>query len=124
MTATKITPICPKCAAIKTSGKFSCCAPGGAWFENCGASDNSNADHTWVEGVQACKHVVANFFSDRVEAQFISVNQTTTTQPLADSSLTAAYNVPAGNSKGDEQLSHIIVFTSVLFVVSFNMQTW
>merc|ERR1711934_354825 len=65
--ATRIAPLCPKCAAIKKSGKLSCCAPGGAWFKNCGTIRNSNTDHTWVEGMQACKDVVG-LFSVKAEA--------------------------------------------------------
>ena len=46
---------CPKCSSHKQSGKLSCCAGGGAWFKKCGDFGNSNFDHTWVEGIQACK---------------------------------------------------------------------
>ena len=48
-------PICFKCGTIKKSGKLSCCAPGGAWFKNCGNAGDSKFEHTWIEGVQACK---------------------------------------------------------------------
>ena len=46
---------CPKCGSITQSGKRSCCARGGSWFKNCGDAGDSNAGHTWVEGIQACK---------------------------------------------------------------------
>ena len=46
---------CPKCGAFTKSGRVSCCAPGGAWFKNCGGARNGNADHKWIEGVTACK---------------------------------------------------------------------
>ena len=46
---------CPKCAINKKSGRVSCCARGGAWFKNCGDAGDANFDHTWVEGIQACK---------------------------------------------------------------------
>ena len=45
---------CPKCGKVKKSGKRSCCARGGTWFEKCGDADNANFDHTWMEGIQAC----------------------------------------------------------------------
>merc|ERR1712032_537276 len=45
---------CLKCGTFKKSGKVSCCAPGGSWFQNCGGSGNGNAGHTWSEGVKAC----------------------------------------------------------------------
>ena len=42
---------CPNCGT--KDGKLSCCAPGGSWFRKCGNGDKF--DHTWFEGVQACK---------------------------------------------------------------------
>ena len=49
--------LCPKCGAIKKSGERerSCCARGGAWFKNCGDVGDTKFDHTWAEGIQACK---------------------------------------------------------------------
>ena len=46
---------CPKCGAFAKSGRASCCAPGGAWYKNCGAADNENVVHMWSEGTAACK---------------------------------------------------------------------
>ena len=46
---------CSKCGIVKQSGKLSCCARGGAWFKKCGDFGDSNFDHTWVDGIQACK---------------------------------------------------------------------
>jgi len=46
---------CSSCAPLKKSGKLSCCARGGAWFKNCGNTGDSAFDHTWVEGIHACK---------------------------------------------------------------------
>ena len=130
VTVTRITPVCPKCAAIKKSGKLSCCAPGGAWFNNCGFSSNSKTEHTWFEGVQACKNVVS-LFSGKEESQFILVNQTIATQHVndvdqqtIDSTLAVAYDVPTGNSKYNDQLLHIVVFISILFIMFWNIQTY
>ena len=53
----RIGSICPKCGTIEKSGKLSCCAPDGAWFNNCG--NKGDAEHTWVEGLQACKSKLA-----------------------------------------------------------------
>ena len=47
--------VCSKCGTTKVFGKLSCCAPGGSWFKNCGDADDTMIDHTWAEGVQACK---------------------------------------------------------------------
>ena len=46
---------CPKCGTFAKSGRVSCCAPGGAWYKNCGGAANKNLDHRWSEGVEACK---------------------------------------------------------------------
>ena len=53
--AKTVGPVCRKCGIIKQSGKLSCCARGGAWFKKCGDAGDSNFEHTWVEGIQACK---------------------------------------------------------------------
>ena len=42
-------------AKYRKSGRVSCCAPGGAWFKNCGGLGSKNVDHRWSEGVKACK---------------------------------------------------------------------
>ena len=59
MPASVITPYialaCPKCGTFKRSGRVSCCAPGGAWYKDCGAFGVKNVAHTWLEGVQVCK---------------------------------------------------------------------
>merc|ERR1712113_1138023 len=52
---TRISSACSKCGTIKKSGKTSCCGRGGSWFRNCGGGGNSNLDHTWFEGIRACK---------------------------------------------------------------------
>jgi len=49
------TNICSECAILKKSGKSSCCAPGGSWYNNCGNVGDRSFDHTWVEGIQACR---------------------------------------------------------------------
>ena len=46
--------MCPKCGTFAKSGRASCCAPGGAWFKNCGGSVNQNVDHHWSDGAEAC----------------------------------------------------------------------
>ena len=46
---------CSKCGASKLSGKPSCCAFGGSWYGKCGDDGDTNFDHTWTEGVKACK---------------------------------------------------------------------
>ena len=46
---------CPACGIMKKSGKHSCCARGGAWFKNCGDTDDSKFDYTWTQGIKACQ---------------------------------------------------------------------
>ena len=52
---------CAKCGTIKRSGKRTCCARDGAWFNKCGASGDLSSTYTWAEGVKACK---SEFSSD------------------------------------------------------------
>ena len=46
---------CPKCVTVKKSGRLSCCARGGAWFQQCGDPGDTEFDHTWYEGIQVCQ---------------------------------------------------------------------
>ena len=46
---------CLKCGTFKKSGRVSCCAPGGAWYKNCGGAGNKNLEHRWYEGLKACE---------------------------------------------------------------------
>ena len=47
--------MCPKCGITRRSGKLSCCARGGSWFDKCGDAGDPSAQHTWVEGVRVCE---------------------------------------------------------------------
>ena len=47
--------VCAACAPHRASGEPSCCAPGGAWFQNCGKQGDPRFDHTWDEGIKACE---------------------------------------------------------------------
>ena len=46
---------CPRCGIVQASGKRSCCARGGTWFNKCGNADDAEFEHTWVDGVEACR---------------------------------------------------------------------
>merc|ERR1712151_567110 len=46
---------CSKCGKFKKSGRASCCAPGGAWFKDCGAAGNTKVNYKWTDGANACK---------------------------------------------------------------------
>ena len=51
---TPTTPTCPECGTFEKSGRDSCCAPGGAWYNKCGGAGSRTLEHRWIEGVQAC----------------------------------------------------------------------
>ena len=70
---------CPKCGTIKKSQQRSCCGVGGAWFNNCGGVGNSKFDHTWTEGIRACKGAVS-LLSDEAQLQTIAHYKTTQAQ--------------------------------------------
>ena len=54
VSAVIISTKCAKCGTNK-AGKRSCCARGGSWFKNCGDTGDTQFDHTWIDGIQACK---------------------------------------------------------------------
>ena len=58
LSASKSNNTCSKCGTLKKSGKFTCCARGGAWFKKCGDAGDTKFDHTWSEGIQACRDFV------------------------------------------------------------------
>ena len=47
---------------MKKSGKFSCCARGGAWFNKCGDTNDKHFGHTWAQGIQACNGFARSIF--------------------------------------------------------------
>ena len=51
---------CPKCVT-NPSGKLSCCFRGGTWYRRCGDVGDPNFDHTWFDGIQACKALPRSF---------------------------------------------------------------
>ena len=51
---------CSQCGTTKKSSTLSCCARGGAWFKNCGDAGDTDFEHTWSEGIQACKGFAAS----------------------------------------------------------------
>ena len=50
----KAASTCRKCGTNK-GGKRSCCGRGGSWFGKCGDEGDSKFDHTWADGMRACK---------------------------------------------------------------------
>ena len=112
---------CARCAAVKRSSKYSCCVRGGSWFKSCG--NNGDFDHTWAEGLQACKNV-ASLLSVKTESQPMQLNLTTTSQEqhvvqdeASDSSVASAHDTPTPNSKGHDHLSWIIVLVKLISLI-------
>ena len=61
MTTRKAGVVCDKCAPLKKSGKHSCCAPGGTWFNKCGNAGDKDAHYSWLEGIRACDGFTVSF---------------------------------------------------------------
>ena len=117
---------CRKCGQFKNFGKASCCALGGAWFNNCGDPGDSKFDHTWYEGIQACKDS-ARSSSGKARAQDMFLREATVATLLQnstredindlgikDSTLGRAADVKKSNSGG---ASYRIV--KYAFIVTF-----
>ena len=74
---------CPKCGTNKKSGKLSCCARGGTWFQKCGQVGDTNFDNTWVEGIHVCNDFASSLLvqaptqagRDRIMSQSTSTNE-------------------------------------------------
>ena len=80
-TAAAIGSVCHKCGTIEKSGKHSCCGRGGSWYKNCGAAGSANSDHTWHEGIRACK---ARLQYKTVIDQLINVDQQNVNDSFTD----------------------------------------
>ena len=52
---------------------MSCCGRGGSWFGNCGSNGDTRHNHTWSEGLQACKTWTPSKIN-RVEQQMDSLS--------------------------------------------------
>ena len=80
-TTTIAVPVCLRCGIIRKSGKPSCCGRGGSWFKNCGRAGNTKSQHTWYEGMQACKShsqfktVIDNQLNDAQQQQGLDSSQ-------------------------------------------------
>ena len=117
--------VCSKCGITKKSGALSCCARGGAWFNNCGNNVDTKFDHTWPEGIQACKSLVKT--PPRVALPRVAViaYPLITVEPRnATNQQTHVYrsssvsNSDNTNCKGRVRLAHAAVCNCVLFFIS------
>ena len=111
-------PVCPKCAA-KKSGQISCCARGGAWFKNCGGVNDANFDHTWEEGIKACK-VFASLLSGKAQpvvALHHEHNQTHLRVTRADPATAGVSVAATADCERSFALSKFIFFVNTLLVL-------
>ena len=72
---------CLTCGTFPKTGKVSCCALGGSWFQRCGAAGDSSLGHTWADGIRACNTFEAAAHSAVARARHITRSQDVT-QPL------------------------------------------
>ena len=91
--------MCPKCGTNKKSDKLSCCYEGGAWFKNCGDADDF--DHTWTDGVKACKGMQSQSKLHHL-------------QKSVESNVGRGSGVSTANGKVYDRLADVIVLTSLL----------
>ena len=119
-----ISKVCPKCGSIKKSGKLSCCARGGAWFKNCGDAGDTSVDHTWVEGIRACKKIVrSNLVNSPALVMFH--HESNNGNPLNTSHQhTKIYyqteslsDLDSMNSEDCVELSNVVTYSFVLFII-------
>ena len=132
-TVTSITStVCLKCGTSGRSGKPSCCGRGGSWFRNCGGAGNAKLDHTWQEGIRACK-TRARFKRSIVKSKpipgtiiFTSVNTSTTFTSPHKSIIDAPTSVSMADAQNPVSTLiisqtwgislEITVYSSVLFI--------
>ena len=117
---------CPKCGTIKTSGILSCCARGGSWFQNCGGPNDDGFDHTWFEGIQACKTIKS--FSGQAQSQGMLREKTTIyhqahltnqSQTHDDFNVADVRGTATVNSKGCHERTATVACTSLLFIAAY-----
>ena len=114
-----ISPVCPRCAMIKRSGKLSCCARSASWHKNCGGTGDSNFGHTWAEGLEACKN------AERLSLVVTELNHTLFNQTSAPETIDTAQNrsvysgggggmhdASSANCKVHDQILHVVIFTT------------
>ena len=116
--------VCPKCGDT-ISGKLSCCARGGAWFNKCGDADDTKFKHTWVEGIWACEGVISTI-SVKSPRQVMLHNVAVIAHPLNSSNPEANINrsdsvTNAGSTDHKDCVAPARVFITVrmLLIVLF-----
>ena len=124
--------VCLTCATLKKSGKRSCCARGGSWYNDCGPATELRFGHTWVEGLRACAlNQVERHVMSGLEKPMVQPPNATTTRKISfireisqhtsiayqHTTDTGSNGVTAG-STGRNELAILAVFYSIFFSCS------
>ena len=120
---------CAHCSSTKRSTEMSCCARGGAWFKNCGDFGDMTFDHTWAEGIQACKGFGKSVLlpsslqlpSHHVRVIDLRLNtfrsRNTTQRQTNLYSPDSVFNTDKTNSQECDQLMKVVVYIHVLLII-------
>ena len=118
---------CAECA-INKAGKLSCCARGGAWFKKCGDAGDTQFDHTWAEGIRACKDFETSVSVESVILHHMEViahpletkrSRNTTRQQTNVYRAGSTPSTGAMDAEGCVGLSKVTVFICVSFVCHY-----
>ena len=120
-------PVCPRCAMVKRSGKLSCCARSGSWYKNCARTSDSAFEHTWNEGLAACRHaemspvaairVKQALVKEGSTSQRIDVVQNQTNHAFVTSTgsfVTTTHDTVVVSCRSYDQLSHTCICICLL----------
>ena len=116
--------MCLKCGVAKKSGKRSCCVRGGAWFKYCGEAGDGQFEHTWTEGIQACKDFATSLpVKSPLKVMFRDVAVTVYTDDTAQPQNTTQHRMENiyRRSSGAKNFEHCVGLAKVVvcFTVSF-----
>ena len=109
---------CVKCGVAKKSRVLSCCARGGAWFKNCGGAGDTQFDHTWLEGIQACKRFVSSVpLESPLQAMFRHAGVIAYPRNTTETQNTTRHVDGTADFQGCAGLAKVLVYVYVLFIV-------
>ena len=124
-------PACSTCGTFKQSGKVSCCARGGSWYQKCGVGSGPGSYHTWADGIRVCNDFVPEAAAHINPAQTYNGTQTIRSQD-APKNVTRSQSKDVGQERAIDEstdndrysLSHDatgrVTRTEVFFCVSFS----
>ena len=120
MPKAKMRHVCPKCGTFKNSEKMSCCAFDGAWYKKCGNANDPDFDHTWYEGIQACKEAQAQAMSRPKTNDTLQSHAAQ--EKINDPTVVSASVVKTNDCEAcDRKISLIIIFSYNFLQVSIHI---